>query len=114
MTRTFIQTHEFSRRWDELGFDDDDLRKLELDIMNNSDKYPIMQGTGGLRKARISLDNKGNSGGARACFADFIFAETIYLITVYGKKEKANLTKEERNEVKKAIDLLKKSLGGRS
>ena len=51
MTRTFIQTHEFSRRWDELGFDDDDLRKLELDIMNNPDKYPIMQGTGGLRKA---------------------------------------------------------------
>ena len=114
MTRTFIQTHEFSRRWDELGFDDDDLRKLELDIMNSPDKYPIMQGTGGLRKARISLDNKGKSGGARVCFVDFIFAETIYLITVYGKKEKANLTKEERNEVKKAIDLLKKSLGGRS
>ena len=114
MTRTFIQTHEFSRRWDELGFDDDDLRKLELDIMNNPDKYPIMQGTGGLRKARISLDNKGKSGGARVCFVDFIFAEAIYLITVYGKKEKANLTKEERNEVKKAIDLLKKSLGGKS
>ena len=114
MTRTFIQTHEFSRRWDELGFDDDDLRKLELDIMNNPDKYPIMQGTGGLRKARISLDNKGKSGGARVCFVDFIFAETIYLITVYGKKEKANLTKEERNEVKKAIDLLKMSLGGKS
>ena len=53
MTRTFIQTREFSRRWDELGFDDDDLKKLELDIMNNPDKYPIMQGTGGLRKARI-------------------------------------------------------------
>ena len=114
MTRTFIQTCEFSSRWDELGFDDDDLRKLELDIMNNPDKYPIMQGTGGLRKARISLDNKGKSGGARVCFVDFIFAETIYLITVYGKKEKANLTKEERNEVKKAIDLLKKSLGGKS
>ena len=90
------------------------LNGVELDIMNNPDKYPIMQGTGGLRKARISLDNKGKSGGARVCFVDFIFAETIYLITVYGKKEKANLTKEERNEVKKAIDLLKKSLGGRS
>ena len=83
-------------------------------IMNNPDNYPIMPGTGGLRKARIALDNKGKSGGARVCFVDFIFAETIYLITVYGKKEKTNLTKEERNEVKKAIDLLKKSLGGKS
>ena len=33
MTRTFIQTHEFSKRWDSLGYDDDDLRILELDIM---------------------------------------------------------------------------------
>lgn len=38
MIRTFIQTREFSRNWDELGFDDEDLRMLELDIMNNPQK----------------------------------------------------------------------------
>lgn len=32
MTRTFIQTDEFSRNWDEFGFTDDDLRRLEFDI----------------------------------------------------------------------------------
>ena len=68
MTRTFIQTLEFSRNWDNLGFDDDDLRLLEIDIMEHPDKYPVMKGTGGLRKARIALDdnNKGKSGGARS------------------------------------------------
>lgn len=71
-----------------------------------------MQGTGGLRKARIAMENKGKSGGARVCFVDFVFAETVYLITVYPKKEKDNLSKEERNEIKKAIEALKKSLGG--
>ena len=40
MTRTFIQTREFSLRWDDLGFTDEDLRKLELDIMQHPDKYP--------------------------------------------------------------------------
>ena len=30
MTRTFIQTNEFSKNWDILGFDDADLRLLEL------------------------------------------------------------------------------------
>lgn len=30
MTRTFIQTNEFSKNWDNLGFDDEDLRLLEL------------------------------------------------------------------------------------
>ena len=53
MTRTFIQTDEFSRNWDEFGFTDDDLRRLEFDIMMNPHKYPVMQGTGGLRKARF-------------------------------------------------------------
>ncbi|MBR5638072.1 MAG: type II toxin-antitoxin system RelE/ParE family toxin [Pseudobutyrivibrio sp.] len=112
MTRTFIQTKEFSRNWDDLGFDDEDLRVLELDIMKNPDKYPVMSGTGGLRKARVSLENKGKSGGARVCYVDFVFAETVYLVTVYGKNEKDNLSKKERNEVKKVIEALKRSLGG--
>ena len=112
MTRTFIQTHEFSRNWDNLGFDDEDLRLLELDIKKHPDKYPVMQGTGGLRKARIAMENRGKSGGARVCFVDFVIAETVYLITVYPKNEKDNLSKEERNEIKKVIEALKKSLGG--
>ncbi len=114
MTRTFIQTTEFSRRWEALGFDDEKLRLLEIEILKDPDKFPIMQGTGGLRKARISLGNdKGKRGGARACFVDFVFAETVYLITVYGKNEKDNLSKEERNDVKKAIETLKRNLGGK-
>ena len=113
MFRTFIQTLEFSRKWDDLGLNDDDLRLLELDIINNLDKYPRIRGTGGLQKTRMSLENKGKSGGARVCFADFAFAETTYLITIYGKKEKDNLSKEERNAIKKAMDFLKKNLGGK-
>ena len=113
MTRTFIQTKEFTRRWEDLGFNDDDLRLLENDIMSNPDKYPVMQGTGGLRKMRVAIEGKGKSGGARVCYVDFVIAETIYLITVYGKNEKDNLSKEERNAIKKAIEALKKSLGGK-
>ena len=110
MTRTFIQTNEFSKNWDILGFDDEDLRILELSILEHPEKYPIMKGTGGLRKARIPIGRKGKSGGARVCFVDFIFVETLYLITVYGKKEKDNLSITERNQIKKMIDTLKKTL----
>ena len=55
MTRTFIQTAEFSRRWDEMGIGDETLRLLELDIMSDPKKYPVIKGTGGLRKARVAL-----------------------------------------------------------
>ena len=110
MTRTFIQTKEFSRRWDELGLGDEELRKLELDIMTNPDIYPVMKGTGGLRKARVALNSSGKSGGARVCYVDFVFAETVYLITVYKKNEKPNLSNAERNTIKKAIDALRLAL----
>ncbi len=112
MTRTFIETNTFTEKWIELGLSDDDLRLLESDIMQHPNKYPIIQGTGGLRKARVSLNGKGKSGGARVCFVDFVFAEVVYFITVYGKSEKANLSKKERNDVKLLIDELQRTLGG--
>ena len=110
MTRTFIQTDEFSFRWDSLGFNVDDLRRLEFDIMMKHDKYPVIQGTGGLRKARFAFEHRGKSGGVRVCYVDFVIKETIYLITVYSKNEKDNLSKEEKNEIKKLIDVLEKSI----
>ena len=113
MTRTFIQTKEFTRNWEELGFDEEDLRFLELDIMNHPEKFPVMIGTGGLLKARVALKNKGKSSSARVCFVDFVVEETVYLITVYLKKDKDNLSKEECNDIKKMIERIRKSLGGK-
>lgn len=65
MTRTFIQTKEFTRNWDELGFNDDDLRRLELQIMSDPQIGAVMRGTGKLRKMRFALGNSGKSGGTR-------------------------------------------------
>lgn len=110
MTKTFIQTDEFSRNWEELGFDDEDLRKLELEIMKNPQIGPIVRGTGKLRKMRFSFPDRGKSGSVRVCYVDFVIQETIYLVTVYSKKEKDNLTQTERNNIKKMITLLEVSL----
>ena len=62
MTKTFIQTKEFSKNWDRLGFGDKDLRKLELELLRNASMYPVIKGTGGLRKIRFSFENEGKSG----------------------------------------------------
>lgn len=110
MTRTFIQTHEFSKRWDKLGLDDDDLRKLELDLLIHSSEYPVIQGTGGLRKMRFAFGKDGKRGGGRVCFVDFVLAETIYLITIYAKSEKDDLSQSEKHEIRKMIQRLEDSL----
>lgn len=110
MTKTFIQTKEFSKNWDKLGFKDADLRKLETELFNNANTFPVVKGTGGLRKMRFAFEHEGKSGGVRVCYVDFVVEEVIYLITVYPKSEKDNLSQKERNEIKKMIELLKASL----
>ena len=110
MRRTFIQTREFSKNWDKLGFQDADLHRLELELIQNPARYPVVEGTGGLRKMRFSFEKEGKSGGVRVCYVDFVIEESIYLITVYPKNEKDNLSKAEKNEIRKMIVLLKDEL----
>lgn len=44
MTRTFIQAPQFTRAWDSYINDDEELRKIEIDIMQNPKKYPVIKG----------------------------------------------------------------------
>lgn len=62
MTRTFIQTDEFVKNWERLGLTDDDMRRLELEILKNPKIGSVIRGTGGLRKLRFSFENKGKAG----------------------------------------------------
>lgn len=59
---------------------------------------------------RFAIGNKGKRGSTRVCYVDFVVHETVYLITVYPKNEKDNLTKSERNKIKKMIEVLEGSL----
>lgn len=110
MFSEFIQTKVFSKKWDQLGFTDDDLRLLEVDLLENQNKYPVIKGTGGLRKCRVKLRNKGKSGGARVLYVNFIKLETIYLITVYAKNEQEDITESEKEEFKILINELEEEV----
>lgn len=110
MTRTFIETNEFTKKWEQLGLTDDDLRKIENHILENPQIGKIIKGTGKLRKLRFALPRRGKRGSTRVCYVDFLLQETVYMITVYAKNEKENLSQKERNDIKKAIDILEESL----
>ena len=66
-----------------------------------------MEGTGGIRKVRFPLKNRGKSGSVRVCYADFEEFEVTYLITAFTKAERENLTPEEKNVLKKLVKSLK-------
>ena len=110
MTRKFVITSIFESQWKKMGLTDDDLRRLQLEILQNPEQGVIMQGTGGLRKIRFALENRGKSGSARVCYIDFLVYETIFLLTLYPKNEKDNLTQKEKNDFKVMIDSLEKEL----
>ena len=107
MTREFIHTKEFDERWKSLSLTDDDLSELQSYLCANSDVGDVMQGTGGIRKVRWALPGKGKSGGVRVVYLDIVVAEKIYLLSLFAKNEKANLSKEECNDLKNLVALIK-------
>lgn len=59
-----------------------------------------MEGTGGARKLRWGARGKGKSGGDRVITFYAGPSLPVFGLGVFGKGEKANLTKAERNELR--------------
>ncbi len=81
------------------GMSDEDIEELIDYLASNPNAGDEIAGTGGCRKVRFAIrgNNKGKSGGVRTI--TFYTGESlpVFLITVFGKSQKINLTKAERN-----------------
>ena len=110
MTRSFLELPLFRSKWEDLGLTDADLRRLQVELLADPKVGAVMQGTGGVRKMRFAFEHQGKSGGIRVIYIDFEVYEKIYLLTAYTKNEKDNLSKEERNEIRKLITVLENQL----
>lgn len=109
--QTIVELPEFQKKSDKL------LSYSErLSIINYLASHPasgdIMQGTGGMRKLRWSAQGKGKSGGIRVIYYHHNETMPLFLLTLFGKGEKANLTKAECNQLAKFTSLIMKNYGG--
>ena len=102
--RTFIHTKIFDRLWASLGCNDDDLAELEKEISDAPQTPPVIRGSGGVRKIRVSLEGRGKSGGARVIYGDFPEHGRTYLFAAYPKNEKEDITEDERKFLKAAMN----------
>lgn len=109
MNRTFIEVPMFIKKWQELGLTDENLRELQTILLKNPKAGDTIQGTGGIRKIRIPIENKGKGkrGGARVIYVDIELKECIYFINVYSKDEKDDLTDDEKKAFKAMVTFLK-------
>jgi hypothetical protein len=63
----------------------------------------VMQGTGGVRKVRIGFGGRGKSGGARVVYLFGGEDVPVFVLAIFAKSEKANLTAAERNALGKMV-----------
>ena len=110
MTRIFVELPLFRSKWKALGLNDDDLKRLQEEILLDPKTGAVMQGTGGIRKIRFAFEHRGKSDSVRIIYIDFEVYEKIYLLTAYPKNEKDNLTKAERNELRELVKVLENQL----
>ena len=66
----------------------------------------LIEGTGGVRKLRWARGGRGKSGGVRVIYYFHSEAMPLYLLTMFAKNERANLSKAERNELAGLVDAL--------
>ena len=110
LSRIFFELPSFIARWKSLGLTDDDLLRLEIDLLSDPKIGAVMQGTGGVRKVRFAFENRGKSGSIRVIYIDFEVYEKIFLLTAYAKADQSSLTKKERNALKGLVELLELDL----
>lgn len=90
----------------DVGLDDDERDAILTYLARHPDAGDLMSGTGGARKLRFAGRSKGKSGGYRIItfFADDDIP--VFLLDIYGKGARANLSAAQRNELRKMLTAL--------
>ena len=68
----------------------------------------IIKGAGGIRKLRWARSGHGKSGGTRVIYYFHSQQMPLYLLTIFGKNEKANISGEEKNILSRMVGELVK------
>jgi mRNA-degrading endonuclease RelE of RelBE toxin-antitoxin system len=108
MLNTIAELPEYTKCANQLLQEDEQNAIIKYLAEYPSSGY-LIQGTGGIRKLRWSRSGKGKSGGVRVIYYYYNEGFPLYLMTVYSKSEKDNLTKVQRNELAKIAELIKKA-----
>lgn len=95
--QTVIETNAYLAAAKDAGMSADEMTDVVDLIASDPEAGDMMPGCGGARKLRVAKAGKGKSGGYRVITYFAGTARPVFLLTVFGKNERANLTKSERN-----------------
>jgi hypothetical protein len=104
---TVAETEPFQRKVSRL-LTEDEREELITYVSAFPKAGVLVQGTGGIRKLRWARSGSGKSGGVRVIYYFHNSEMPLYLLTLFGKNEKTNLSKAERNILSRAVGELVK------
>jgi len=106
----FVETSLFSKM---LGsyLSDDEYRGLQSQLIERPDAGALIRGSGGVRKVRWKARGKGKSGGVRVIYFWATADGQIFLLTLYGKGEKEDLSAA---DLKRVVRLLEELTHGKA
>ena len=102
---TVVETPFFLRKA-ETVLDEEERSDLVMFFGLNPEAGDVVPESSGVRKVRWAAQGRGKRGGFRVIY--YFHSETfpLFLLTIYAKNQRANLTKAERNEFKKLVSIL--------
>ena len=102
----FVEAPAFMRFRDDY-LDDEGFAELQRYMASNPEAGDMVPGAGGIRKLRWNdpRRGKGRRGGLRVVYYCFLSEQEIWLLTLYDKDEAADLTKDERDHLRRALEM---------
>ena len=98
-----VETDAFIKAAKDCGMTDDQRHRIVTFVAENPGAGDLIVGTGGARKIRFPFKGKGKSGGVRV--VTYFDGEDIpvFLLEVFSKGDKINLSQSERNELRSIL-----------
>ena len=100
---TIAQTKGFENQASQI-FTPEELIDFINHLAYNPDEGMVIPGTGGIRKIRWAAKNKGKSHAARVIYYFRDLNMPLYLLTIYSKGEKIDLTASEKKKMERYVD----------
>ena len=98
-----IETSVFTRQVDTL-LSDEVYRKLQAALVGKPTLGSLIRGSGGLRKVRWGLPGMGKRGGVRVIYYWAVNEEQLFMLLVYPKSERDDLTPTQLRILRKLVE----------
>jgi hypothetical protein len=109
----YIESAAFTARLQKLAGESalDVLSRIQADLLKDPERGDLVQGLGGIRKARIAnpARGKGKRGGYRYLFLYLENRGHIHLLFLLDKDEQVDLSNEERKALRMLVAAIKQS-----